>query len=98
MQTSCPACGFAFDNRRTLSVEGLRGRFLYGPERLIVNTKLTAASLDKCPSCGREFVSAPFRIPGEFVRVKIRSMGVVYALVLLVAVAVVVMAAFARGS
>ena len=89
-QTQCPSCGLGFDNGRTLSYEDLRGRMLYGPERLIVNAKLDAAAFDRCPSCGREFVSAPFRVFGEFVRARIHSMGWMYALVLLVAIAVVV--------
>ena len=97
-QSQCPSCGVRFENGKTFSYEDLRGRMLYGPERLIVNAKLGASAMDTCPSCGKEFVSAPFRIFGEFVRARIRSMGGVYALVFLVAVAVVVTAMLPQGS
>ncbi len=77
-------------------MEGLRGRMLYGPERLIVNARLNAAALDHCPSCGREFASVPFRMFGEFVRARIRSMGAVYALVALAAIAAIAVVLLGR--
>jgi hypothetical protein len=86
----CPSCHFAFEDGRPAGLEGLRGRLLYGPERLIVNAHLNAAALDSCPSCGRQFASAPFSMLGEFVRARIGLMGAVYALVALAAIAVVV--------
>jgi hypothetical protein len=97
-QIQCPSCKFAFDDGKTLSLEGLRGRMLYGPERLIVNARLDAASFDKCPSCGREFVAPSFRIFGEFVRARIRSMGGLYVAVLLLAAIAVVFLASSRGN
>jgi hypothetical protein len=85
----CPSCGFSFDNRRDAGLEGLRGKLLYGPERLIVNARLDAGGLDLCPSCGKRFVSNDFRFFGEFVRARLHSMGGVYALVLAVIAAFV---------
>jgi predicted RNA-binding Zn-ribbon protein involved in translation (DUF1610 family) len=89
--TRCPSCGFAFDSRRAADPEGLRGKLLYGPERLIVNARLDASGFDQCPSCGNRFVSEDFRFFGEFVRARLRSMGGVYALVF------VLIAAFAAA-
>jgi len=77
----CPSCDFAFDSRRDADLEGLRGKLLYGPERLIVNARLDASGLDLCPSCGKRFVSDDFRFFGEFVRARLHSMGGVYAFV-----------------
>lgn len=77
----CPSCGFAFDSARAGGPEALRGRLIYGPERLVVNAKLDAASFDVCPACGKHFVSDQFRFFSEFVRARLRSMGGIYALV-----------------
>jgi hypothetical protein len=74
-ETKCPSCGFGFDNHRSAGPEQLRGRMLFGPERLIANAKLNDASFDICPNCGSRFPSAEFRIFGEFARSKLRSMG-----------------------
>jgi|SRR5450631_633005 len=80
-QAKCPSCGFGFDNHRSAGPEQLRGRMLFGPERLIANAKLNDAAFDICPSCGSRFPSAEFRIFGEFARSKLRSMGGIYAVV-----------------
>ena len=93
--TRCPSCGFAFDNRRAPDPEGLRGKLLYGPERLIVSAKLDASGFDECPSCGNRFVSEDFRFFGEFVRARLHSMGGVYAFVAAIIVAFI--AAFWLG-
>ena|SRR6185437_14177400 len=80
-QAKCPGCGFDFDNHRNAGPEQLRGRMLYGPERLIAKAKLDGAALDTCPSCGNRFPSREFRFFGEFARAKLRSMAGIYALV-----------------
>jgi hypothetical protein len=81
-QAKCPSCGFGFDNhRRSGDLEGLRGRLLYGPERLIGKARLDGPAFDTCPNCGNKFPSAEFRFFGEFARAKIQSMGAIYAVV-----------------
>lgn len=60
---------------------------VYGPERLVVNSKLDATAFDTCPACGERFVAPELRIFGEFVRARLRSMGVLYGAVLLVVAA-----------
>lgn len=88
-QTKCPSCGFNFDNQRGTGPEVLRGRLLYGPERLIAKARLDAAAFDTCASCGKEFASKEFRFFGEFARARIRSMGGIYAMVGILAIAMV---------
>ena len=78
-QAKCPHCGFGFDNQRSAGPERLRGRLLYGPERLIAKAKLDGASFDICPNCGNRFPSQEFVFFGEFARAKLRSMGSIYA-------------------
>jgi hypothetical protein len=80
-ETTCPVCRCRFDNHRDNSPEWLRGRLTYGPERLIVNAKLNSAAVDVCPSCGARFATDNFRFISEFVRAKLRSMGAIYGLV-----------------
>jgi hypothetical protein len=91
-QARCPACGLRFASARGAGPEALRGRLVYGPERLVVNAKLDAAAFEVCPSCGKRFVSDQFRVFGEFVRARLHSMGGIYALVvvLIAAIAAVV--------
>jgi predicted RNA-binding Zn-ribbon protein involved in translation (DUF1610 family) len=93
-QTKCPSCGISFENGRHASCEDLRGRLTFGPERLIVNSQVTARDLDTCPSCGKAFVSDPFLLFGQFVRARLHTMGAVYALVFALAVGVVLVALF----
>jgi hypothetical protein len=88
-QAKCPSCGFGFDNQRRPEKE-LRGRLLYGPERLIGRRRLDAEAFDMCPKCGTRFESAEFQFFGEFARAKLHSMAGVYALVMLVVVAFVI--------
>ena len=89
-QTKCPSCGFAFDNQRSTGPEVLRGRLLYGPERLIAKARLDAAAFDTCSSCGNRFVSKEFRFFGDFARAKLRSMGAIYALVGILVMAILI--------
>lgn len=86
-QAKCPSCGFTFDNHRSGDPEELRGRLLYGPERLIAKARLDESALDSCPNCGNRFPSQEFRFFGEFARARIQTMGGVYAAVSLVVVA-----------
>ena len=91
-QTTCPSCGFGFDNHRPAGAEELRGRVLYGPERLIYNVKADSAAYDTCPKCGKQFLSTEFRKLRMLVRVKFRSASLVYGLgaILILAVAAAV--------
>ena len=86
-QAKCPQCGFGFDNHRNSGVEQLRGRMIFGPERLVANPKMDAAATDTCPKCGSSFPSSEFQVFGDFSRAKLRSMAGVYATVGVVVVA-----------
>jgi len=90
-QTECPACGFGFDNHRPAGAEELRGRMLYGPERLITKARVDPGAFDTCPNCGNRFVAPEVEIIGTFARAKLRSMGAIYAGVALVVAVVVAM-------
>lgn len=84
MRSACPACGLAFSTSRAGGLEAMRGRMVYGPERLVVNSKLDAAAFDTCPACGERFAAPQMRIFGEFVRARLRSMGMLYGAVIVV--------------
>jgi hypothetical protein len=86
-QAKCPSCGFGFDNHRSGDPEELRGRLLYGPERLIGKARLDGPAFDTCPNCGNKFPSEEFRFFGEFARAKIQTMGGIYAVVGILVVA-----------
>jgi rubredoxin len=88
-QAKCPSCGFAFDNHREGGTRSLRGRLLFGPERLIATAKRKASDMDLCPNCGTRFVSEEFAIFGKFARARLQSVGAVYAVVGLVVVAMI---------
>jgi hypothetical protein len=53
-QTTCPSCGFGFDNHRPGGAEELRRRLVYGTERLIYNPKADSTAYDTCPGCGTQ--------------------------------------------
>lgn len=79
-QTTCPSCGFGFDDHRPIGAEGLRGRLLFGPERLISKPRVDSTAFDTCPSCGNRFVSGELATFRAFARLKLRSMGIIYGL------------------
>ena len=88
-QTQCPSCGFEFDNHRPRGAEALRGRLLFGPERLITKARVDANAFDACPSCANRFVAPEVAIAGKFVRAKLGTMGALYGTVAFAVVALV---------
>jgi hypothetical protein len=89
-QAKCPSCGFGFDNHRDAGPEQLKGRMLFGPERLIAKARLDDAAFDTCPKCGNRFPSEEYQFFGQFARLKLRSMGGIYAIagILIIVVAI----------
>ena len=79
-QAKCPSCGFGFDNhRRSGSLRGLRGRLLYGPERLIRKLDWTAPHSTPAPNCGRDKFPQREFTSSASCQAKIQSMGAIYA-------------------
>jgi hypothetical protein len=79
-RATCPSCGSQFDNHRPHGPRSLRGRLLFGPERLIAKAKRQASDLDTCPRCRHAFVSDDFAFFGRFARARLQSMAGIYAI------------------
>jgi hypothetical protein len=88
-QTQCPSCGYAFDNQRPQGAEKLRGRLLYGPERLIAKARVDGGAFDVCPNCSTRFVAEEVEVFSTLARAKLRSMSAIYGGVALAAAALV---------
>lgn len=82
-QTKCPSCGFSFDNHRPGGAVALRGRLLFGPERLIGKARVDETAFDICPNCGNRFLANEVEFFGTFARAKLQSMAAIYAVVAL---------------
>jgi hypothetical protein len=82
-QTTCPSCAFAFDNDRKAGSNALRGRLLFGPERLVSKPRADSTAYDLCPSCGKRFLSSEFESMRALSRKKLGVMGAVYGVVAL---------------
>jgi predicted RNA-binding Zn-ribbon protein involved in translation (DUF1610 family) len=82
-QTMCPSCGVRFDNNREPGSSTLRGRLLFGPERLILKPRVDSAAYDLCPNCGNRFLSSEFETMRNASRRKLGLMGVIYGVVAL---------------
>jgi hypothetical protein len=87
-QTTCPSCRFAFDNHRKAGSTTLRGRLLFGPERLISKPRADSTAYELCPSCGSRFLSSEFESMRALSRKKLGVMGIIYGVVALLIVGV----------
>jgi len=85
-QTACSTCSFSFDNHRAPGASALRGKLLFGPERLISKPRADSTAYDVCPNCGNRFLSSEFETMRDLSRKKLGAMGVVYGAVALLIV------------
>lgn len=90
-RTMCPSCGLGFDNHREGGLATLRGKLLFGPERLVGKSRLDSAARDLCPNCGHRFVSSEFEAMRDLSRRKLGAMGVIYGVVTLIIACLVVL-------
>ena len=82
-QTTCPSCGIGFDNPRKSGSSALRGRLLFGPERLIWKPRIDSTAYDLCPNCGARVLSSEVQSMRDASRRKLGTMGIVYGVVVL---------------
>ena len=87
-QTTCPSCGFGFDNQRPVGISQLRGRLLFGPERVISKPRVDSNAYDTCPKCGTRFLSSEMNMLRALARLKLQSAAAVYGGVALLIVVV----------
>jgi len=85
-QATCPSCSFSFDNHREPGAGSLRGKLLFGPERLISKPRADSSAHDLCPNCGARFVSSEFETMRDLSRKKLGAMGLIYGIVALLIV------------